>query len=192
MVPLLQEQYIRRSRFVSRAMEFFIKKGTRFLPPVALEPIVKGVANDAQQPGTAVAAPESAQKLEGSQVGFLDDVLRVRLVAREPACQIIRRIHVWHDALLEPCEFVLFFQRRAPRFWAIRYPDWFCADFIPDTDFSPSAGIFGRQFSLRLWNNSEGPTDMRNKIIHNQARCPKCKTASPALLFPTRKIFLRE
>jgi len=45
-------------------MEFFVELGSSFLPAIALEPIVKGVANDAQQPGTAVPAPEPAEELE--------------------------------------------------------------------------------------------------------------------------------
>src|SRR6266853_1402600 len=146
-------------------MEFFVELGCRLLPAIALEKIIKGITNDSQQPGTAVSAPKPAEKLEGSEIGFLDDILCVRVVTRQPSCQVIRSIHVRQDALLEPCEFILFFQRGAPRCQAIRYPGWFWGDLIPMTDFSPSAGIFRRQSGLRRWKQRRGLSNLRGTII---------------------------
>jgi hypothetical protein len=82
MVRLLKQQCVRGPCFVGSAMEFFVELGFGFLLAILLEPILKSVANDAQQPGTAVPASEPAEELERSQVGFLDDVLGVRVISR--------------------------------------------------------------------------------------------------------------
>jgi len=41
----------------------------------------------------------------------------------------------------------------------------------------------------KRWRIVRGPADVRNKSIHDG---DKCKTASPALLFPARTILSRE
>src|SRR5215471_6868688 len=80
---------------------------------VFLEPIIKGVSHDPQQPGAAVSAPKPGKKLERAQISLLHDILCVRVIAGQPARQIISGIGVWHDALFKTSEFVLFFGHAA-------------------------------------------------------------------------------
>jgi hypothetical protein len=89
-------------------VDLFVEGRRQLRPPLLVEPIVEAVAHDSQEPGTAVAAAEPAKELERAQAGLLDHVLRVGVVARQPARQIVSGVHMRHDALLEACEFVLF------------------------------------------------------------------------------------
>jgi hypothetical protein len=61
-------------------------------------PGVAGVAHDGEHPRARVAAPIA---VEGAQVGLLHDVLRVMVVAGQPARQIVAGTEVRHYDALE-------------------------------------------------------------------------------------------
>src|SRR5215475_13364340 len=63
------------------------------------------MTHDRQQPGASLAAAKPVKELVGAQEGLLHDVLRVVVVARQPARQIIGRRQVRQDGLLKLSEF---------------------------------------------------------------------------------------
>src|SRR6266852_5170740 len=79
--------------------------------PVLLEPGETGVPYDGQQPGSARVPMKPAEKLHGSQRGFLDDVFGVVVVAGEPARQVIGRVQMRNDNPFEACEVNFGWQR---------------------------------------------------------------------------------
>src|SRR5215470_10384352 len=48
-----------------------------------------------------------AEEFEGPQIGFLHQIFRIMVIARQPPRQIVGRIHVRHDDFLEPSECML-------------------------------------------------------------------------------------
>jgi hypothetical protein len=51
---------------------------------------------------------EAAEEFEGTQIGFLHQIFRIMVIARQPTRQIVCRIHVRQDDFFEPCECILF------------------------------------------------------------------------------------
>jgi len=68
---------------------------------IFVEPGVGRVADDGEQPGTAVAAAKSAEEFVGAQERILHDILGVMLIAGQPAGQIVGRVQMWQNDPLE-------------------------------------------------------------------------------------------
>jgi len=62
--------------------------------PVLLEPRVAGISHNRQQPGATIPAVKTSEEFEGAHECFLRQVFRVRVIAHEPARQIVRGIQV--------------------------------------------------------------------------------------------------
>jgi hypothetical protein len=78
-------------------------------PPLlspAREPGEGGPADDGEQPGAHVAAAEGLEVTEGTQVGFLDDVVGVGPVAQQVARQGVRRVEVRQSVSFESRQLV--------------------------------------------------------------------------------------
>ena len=48
-----------------------------------LQPSVGGVPDNLQEPGAAVGAMESVERLKGTQIGFLHNILRIVFIAQQ-------------------------------------------------------------------------------------------------------------
>src|SRR5262245_32944115 len=68
---------------------------------VALEPAIRGVAHDLEQPGARVAAVEPGKEAERAQERLLRHVLGIRFPPNEPPREVVGRVEVRHHELLE-------------------------------------------------------------------------------------------
>src|ERR1700739_1298454 len=66
-----------------------------------MEPRVPGIADNFQKPGARVTAAEAREESERAQVGFLDNVVCVLPIPREPAGQGVGSIKMRQDGLLK-------------------------------------------------------------------------------------------
>jgi hypothetical protein len=91
-------------------VHFFVKCVRRLARAVLVKPRKAGIAHNGQEPDAGVAAAEALEEAERAQVGFLHHVLRVLIIPRQPARQVIGSIHVRQNHLLEAGEFLLLVQ----------------------------------------------------------------------------------
>jgi hypothetical protein len=70
-------------------------------PLPLLQEAVERVADDGEQPGAGVGAVEAVEKLQRPQDGGLQHVLGVRIVAGQPAGQIVRGVEMGQDGAVE-------------------------------------------------------------------------------------------
>jgi len=75
-------------------VNLLVERRQRAASPRLLEPGVAGIADDRQQPSTAVLPVEPAGGFQGAQVGLLHQVLRVVVVLSQPARKIERGTQV--------------------------------------------------------------------------------------------------
>src|SRR5204862_4765826 len=68
---------------------------------VAPEPIVKGMADDGQEPCACIASVQRSDILERPYASILNDIIGVDCVACEPAGQVVRRVQMRQAQLLE-------------------------------------------------------------------------------------------
>ena len=71
------------------------------LVPVLPQPVVAGIAHDAEQPRPHVIAAHVLEEAERPQVRFLNRVFRIAVVAQQPAREVVRRMQVRHDGGVE-------------------------------------------------------------------------------------------
>src|ERR1041385_5734744 len=97
MTSILQKDSFRARRFILDILTFIIGYGSDFMFPVLLEPCVGCVSDNREQPGAAVTAAKSFEKLERAQKSVLHDVFGIVLIPRQPSRKIIRRIQMRHN-----------------------------------------------------------------------------------------------
>src|SRR5262249_13256705 len=100
---------------------------------VLLQPGIASVADHAQQPGATFAAVEAVEEPIRPQVRFLHQVLRVVIVAGQPAGQVERGVEVRQHGLLKADAPVVLWQRAPPR----AQPDSWARCETPDVLPSP-------------------------------------------------------
>src|SRR2546426_929637 len=72
-------------------MQLIIEGDRQFRRAVMLHPGIAGVPNDREQPGPAIATVKAAEVPKSAQVSFLYYAFGIRIVASEPAGQIVCR-----------------------------------------------------------------------------------------------------
>src|ERR1700732_1759155 len=77
--------------------EFFVKFRRRVLRTILMQPGIAGVADDLEHPGADIPPSEATEKSEGPHEGFLHHVLRILVVAGQPARQVISGIEMRYD-----------------------------------------------------------------------------------------------
>ncbi len=92
-------------------MNLFVEGCRHPVAAVLVEPRVAGIAHGREQPGACVAAVKAVEEFECAQVGLLHHVPGVLFIARQPAGQIIRCVHVRHYRLFETLQFIVASQR---------------------------------------------------------------------------------
>src|SRR6185295_1609446 len=83
--------------------------------PLVVEGVVR-VAHDREQPGAGVSPGEGMEVLERAQIRFLHHVLRLVLVARQPAREAVGGVEMRQGDLFEQGDSILFRQRAAISF----------------------------------------------------------------------------
>ena len=68
---------------------------------VAPEPIVEGMSHDRQEPRARIITMQRSDILEGAHASVLNDIVGVVRIARKPARQVVRRVQMRQDQLLE-------------------------------------------------------------------------------------------
>jgi hypothetical protein len=54
-----------------------------------MRPRIESIPDNFQEPRTGVAAVEAREESESAQICFLDHILRIPLIARQPARQVV-------------------------------------------------------------------------------------------------------
>jgi hypothetical protein len=75
------------------------------------QPIVKCVTDNREQPRAGVFPAKTSKKLERAQTRFLHHILRIVVVAREPASKIASRIQMLQHRLFKQAYSFTFFHR---------------------------------------------------------------------------------
>jgi hypothetical protein len=89
---LPQHGRVGHSRWRRDAVLVLIVEGERLGQRVVLpQPVVAGVAHDAQQPWPRVVAAQAVEKTERAQIGLLHRIVRVLFVAQQPAREVVGR-----------------------------------------------------------------------------------------------------
>jgi hypothetical protein len=57
--------------------------------PIYMQPGIAGIPDNSHEPCARIAASEAGKESEGAQVCFLDHVLGIVFIARQPACQVV-------------------------------------------------------------------------------------------------------
>src|SRR5438128_2673050 len=119
-ILLSKQELLRAGCLVCGRVNVLIEYRRRLATAVLLEPGETSVANDRQQPSSPRVAMKASKELDRPQGRFLDDVLGVVIVAGQPAREVIGRIQMRNDYLLEACEVIFgsqrsIFQRRDSR-----------------------------------------------------------------------------
>src|SRR5262245_10150079 len=91
-------------------MYLFFKWGEVFVRPLLLQPCVAGVSHNREHPRSTVAPVKASKEPEGTQNGFLCQVLCICIIANKPACQIVCSMKVRQDHDLKTSNVVLFLQ----------------------------------------------------------------------------------
>jgi hypothetical protein len=66
-----------------------------------VQPRVARIPHDRQEPRPHIAALVSVEKTEGAEARFLRHVLRIMIVPRQPAREVVRSVQMGQDGLLE-------------------------------------------------------------------------------------------
>ena len=74
---------------------------------ILVEPVVGCIADDAAYPGSRIAIGKGTDSAQRPNTGFLNDIVRVGGIAREPAGQRIRIVDMRLDDAAEPSCIVL-------------------------------------------------------------------------------------
>ncbi len=82
-------------------MNFFVEHFIRTGRPILVQPGVASISHDREEPCPHVATLVAVEKTERAQAGFLRNVLRVLIVPRQPAREVVRSVQVRQDGLLE-------------------------------------------------------------------------------------------
>src|SRR5436190_17115414 len=82
-------------------MYFLIELGRELLRAVFLKPPGSRGANNAEQPGTRIPAPEGIEVSKRSQACFLRHIFRIVAASDEPAREVMRRIEMRKDDLVK-------------------------------------------------------------------------------------------
>src|SRR4029450_8279169 len=96
----LEQQRFRIARRPFAVVLLFIERVGQCLES-ATAPATTGVANDSEEPGTAVSARKCAEVPKGPQRRLLHDVFSIVLIPHQPACQAIASIEVGQYNLLK-------------------------------------------------------------------------------------------
>ena len=88
----------------ARRMSRFIENNSRQITHFAAAPGEARVAHDLEQPGLPISTFVAVKESKGAQVGFLDHVLCIMLIPRQPPRQVISRIQVRKDDLFKKPE----------------------------------------------------------------------------------------
>ena len=94
LIVLAQEKLFGAHGAGFETVNFLIKCRCGSACPLLLEERVAGLADNRKQPCATVRPVEPAKKLQGAQVRCLYQVLRVTVVAGQPAGQVVRGIQM--------------------------------------------------------------------------------------------------
>src|SRR5215813_10468250 len=75
--------------------------------PVAGQPRVISVANNCQQPGAHISSTEAIEEPESAQIGFLNYILSVVVVACQPTSQVVSGAELRQNGRLKSVDFIL-------------------------------------------------------------------------------------
>ena len=79
----------------------FIELGRELLRAVLLQPPERRGADNSEQPGTRIPAPEGAKVSKGPQAGLLNHIFRIVAAPHEPAREVVSRIEMRKDDLVK-------------------------------------------------------------------------------------------
>jgi len=80
---------------------FFLELDLELPPAVPLQPTGGRRPNNSQQPGARIPTSEGAKVSKGTQARLLNHVLRIIGVPHEPAREVVSRIEMRKDDVLE-------------------------------------------------------------------------------------------
>ena len=75
-------------------MAVLLKRFIGVMERVQTSPGVERMPHNGENPGFAVLALKAGKRLQSAQVGLLDQILRVLLIARQPARQVVRGVQM--------------------------------------------------------------------------------------------------
>jgi hypothetical protein len=100
-VRALEQQGFWIAVFAYAMVYFFLELGLELPSAVLLQPTEGRRANNSQQPGARIATSEGAKVSKGPQARLLNDILRIIAVPQEPAREVMSRIKMRKDDVLE-------------------------------------------------------------------------------------------
>src|SRR5215831_34450 len=83
-------------------MALIVERGHLCMGAVVLQPGVTGPTHDGEEPGTALPATKRAKEFPRPHVGFLHDIFRILVIARQPAGQVVGGVEMWYDRVFKP------------------------------------------------------------------------------------------
>ena len=88
-------------RIVGRSVKVVLEGHGLRLPPLLAQPRITDIADDGEQPGSAVSAAEAVEGTMRPQAGVLHGILRIVWVAQQPAGKIIGGVQMGQHKLFE-------------------------------------------------------------------------------------------
>ena len=90
-----------RWRGALSAVRGFVERHILAAAPPPLIPGAARISHDREKPGFCITTAPFIKKPERPQIRFLHHILRIGIAVREPAGQIVRRVHVRKKNLFE-------------------------------------------------------------------------------------------
>src|SRR5438552_6907718 len=84
-------------------MALVVEFGHPCMGAVVLQPGVTGPTHDGEEPGTTLPTMKTAKEFPRPHVGFLHDIFRVLIIARQPAGQVVGGVEMRYDRVFKPC-----------------------------------------------------------------------------------------
>jgi len=100
-VRALEQQRFWIAAFACAMVYFFLELGLELPAAVLLQPTEGRRANNSQQPGARIPASEGAKVSKGPQARLLNHILRIIAVPDEPAREVVGRIEMRKNDVLE-------------------------------------------------------------------------------------------
>src|SRR5580700_871656 len=91
-------------------MYVFVEFIGAFLPAIFAQPREASVPDDGEEPAATVASAKRAETSPGPERRFLDHIFSVRGASQEPAGEVMRRMEMRKDQVLESSKIDRLFQ----------------------------------------------------------------------------------